>query len=231
MADLPVSRVELSGCKFKYTCVDIFGTMVTKARYRGGRREKRYGVLFTCLQTRAVHIQLAYSQSTDSFLKAFSRFISRRSKPLQMFSDCGTNFVGAAKELQDTIRRWTKDPKFRRDLIDEGVVWNFNQPLAPHMGGVWESLVNLAKRAVFATMKGAELTDEELVTVLTECEGMLNNLPLTYITNDSEDLDPLTPAHFLNNKCTKLLSEDDTEFSHTCLKKRWLYCQKVLNQM
>ena len=127
-----------------------------------------------------------------------------------MFSDCGTNFVGAAKELQDTIRRWNKDPKFRRDLIDEGIVWNFNPPLAPHMGGVWESVVKLAKRAVFATTKGVELTDEELVTVHTECEGMLNNRPSTYITNDLEDLEPLTPAHFLNNKCTKLLSEDGT---------------------
>ena len=92
------------------------------------------------------------------------------------------------------------------------------------MGGVWKSLAKLAKRALFTTTKGAELTDKELATVLTECEGMLDNRLLTYVNSDPEDLEPLTPAHFLNNKSTNFLSEDGTEFSHTCLKKRWLYC-------
>ena len=79
------------------------------------------------------------------------------------------------------------------------------------MGGVWESLVKLAKRAMIATTKGAELTDEELMTVLTECEAMLNNRPLTYISNDPNDMEPLTPAHFLNNQCTTLILQHDLE--------------------
>ena len=99
MADLPVARVEGNSYTLKYTGVDLSRPMATKAGYRGGQREKRYVVLFTCLQTRAVHKKLAYSQTTNSFLKAFKRYISRRSKPTQIFSDCGTNFVGAAKEL------------------------------------------------------------------------------------------------------------------------------------
>eukprot|EP00795_Rhopilema_esculentum_P014094 gene14094-5082_t len=76
---------------------------------------------------------------------------------------------------------------------------------AQHMGGILESLVKLAKREMIAITKGAELTDEELMTVLTECKAMLNNRPLTYINNDPNDIEPLTPAHFLNSRCTTLI--------------------------
>ena len=79
MANLPASRVEGCESTFKFTGVDLYGPIFTKARYRRGRREKIYGVLFTCLQTRAIHTELAYSQSTDDFLKAFTKFIARRS--------------------------------------------------------------------------------------------------------------------------------------------------------
>ena len=170
MADLPASRVEGYEGTFKFTGVDLFGPIITKARYRGGQREKRYGVLFNCLQTRAIHIELAYSQSTDDFFEA------------------------------------------------------------PHIGGVWESLVKLAKRAVTAATKGAELTDEELMTVPTECEAMLNNRPLTYISNDPNDLEPLTPAPFLNNKPTTFMLQHELKSEHNSWKKRWLHCQNVVNR-
>ena len=231
MADLPTSRVEACGSTFKFTGVDLFGPIITKARYRGGRREKRYGVLFTCLQTRAIHIELAYSQSTDDFMKAFKRFIARRSKPLQIFSDCGTNFVGAKRELQDIMNKWVKSQRLHNRLTDENIKWIFNPPAAPHMGDVWESLVKLAKRAMTAATRGAELTDEELMTVLTECKAMLNNRPLTYISNDPDDIEPLTPAHFLNNKTTTLILQHNLENQYASWKKRWLHCQNVVNRI
>lgn len=127
------------------------------------------------------------------------------------------------------MNKWTKDPKLHKRLTDENIKWIFNPPAAPHMGGVWESLVKLAKRAMIATTKGAELKDEELLTVLTECEVMLNNRPLMYISNDPNDIEPLTPAHILNNKCITLIPQHDLESQHMSLKKRWLYCQNVVN--
>ena len=99
MADLLASRVEGCECTLKFTGVDLFGPIITKARYRGGRREKRYDILVTCLQTRAIHIELAYSHSKVDFLKAFTRFIARSSNPLKIFSGCGINFIGAVREL------------------------------------------------------------------------------------------------------------------------------------
>ena len=105
MADLPASRVDFPNPPFTFTGVDYFGPITTKSGYRGGRREKRYGVIFTCLLTRAVHLDISQSLSTDDFLKAFSRFVARRSKPKRMFSDQGTNFIGAEREMRGVSAR------------------------------------------------------------------------------------------------------------------------------
>ena len=69
-------------------------------------------------------------------------------------------------------------------------IWSFNPPFAPHMGGAWESMVELAKRAITATTNGAQLTDEELITFAAECEAMLNNRPLTYVGSEPDNLQP-----------------------------------------
>ena len=148
---------------------------------------------------------------------------------MQMFSDCSTNFVGAKRELQDIMKKWTKSPKLHDRLTDENIKWIFNPPAAPHMGSVWESLVKLAKRAVTAVTKGADLTDEELMTVFAESEAMLNKRPLTYISNDPNDIEPLTPAHSLNNKPITLILQHELENQHNSWKKRWLHCQNVIN--
>eukprot|EP00112_Aurelia_sp_Birch-Aquarium-sp1_P005909 Seg1666.1 transcript_id=Seg1666.1/GoldUCD/mRNA.D3Y31 product="hypothetical protein" protein_id=Seg1666.1/GoldUCD/D3Y31 len=84
---------------------------------------------------------------------------------------------------------------------------------------------------MIATTKGAKLTDEQLMTVLTKCEAMLNNRRLTYISNDPNDVEPLTSAHFLNNKCTTFILWYDLGIQHGSLKKRWLHCQNVVNQI
>ena len=154
--------------------------MVTNTSYQGSCRNKRYGVAFTWLQTRAVHIELALSLSTVDFLNAASRFVSRRSRPKSMFSDCGTNFVGANSELKGLITELVSDDnltrkQWTRDRMD------IQSPLAPHMGGIWESMVKLTRRAIQAAINSTLLTDKELPTVLSECESMLNNRPLAYI--------------------------------------------------
>ena len=121
MADLPASRVDFPNPPFTFTGVDYFGPITTKAGYRGGRREKRYGVVFTCLQTRAVHLEISQSLSTDDFLKVFSRFVSRRSKPKKMFSDQGTNFVGAERETREIVRDLCHDRSLKEKLQQEGL--------------------------------------------------------------------------------------------------------------
>ena len=95
MASLPKDRM----CEeppFTYCSVDLFGPFIVKE----GRKElKRYGTLFTCLSSRAIHIEVANSLSTDCFLMCLRKFIGQRGNVRLIRSDNGINFVGASAEL------------------------------------------------------------------------------------------------------------------------------------
>ena len=101
MSDLPKERVEASKPPFTFVGVDYFGPFNVK--YRRGT-VKRYGCLFTCLVTRAVHVEITHSLDSDGFIMALHRFMARRGKPVKIVSDNGTNFVGAEKELSDEVK-------------------------------------------------------------------------------------------------------------------------------
>ena len=96
---------------------------------------KQYGCLFTCLATRAVHIEVAHSLTTSSFINFLSRFMAKRGKPEVVRSDNGTNFAGADRELREAVKELDSDT-LRRQLLDKEIKWVFNSPQASHMGGV-----------------------------------------------------------------------------------------------
>ena len=100
MADLPLSCTLPDHPPFTYVGVDYFGPIETK---RGRVMVKKYGVVFTCFVSRAVHLELAHSLDTDSCIDALRRFMCRRGQVKEMFSDNGTNFMGAERELRDSL--------------------------------------------------------------------------------------------------------------------------------
>ena len=116
----------------------------------GRRREKRYRVLFTCLNVRGVHLEIAASLTTDSMIMALRRLMARRGKPKRIYSDNGTNFVGAKRELREVLE---DQDVIQQQLATDRIEWHFIPPGSPHMGGFWERLVGSAKRALEATMK------------------------------------------------------------------------------
>ena len=195
MAPLPDIRLNMPMRAFAHTSVDYGGPFIT-IQGRGKRREKRYLCLFTCLASRAVHLEMAFGLDTDSFLCAFSRFTNRRGLPIKMLSDRGTNFVGADKELKELISTMDTTKIISR-TADKGVTWQFNPPLAPHWGGVHEVMIKAAKRAIYAILRGADVNDEELMTAFSGAESLINSRPLTYQTSHPADIVPLTPNHFL----------------------------------
>ena len=133
MADLPQDRLTPAP-PFTYVGIDYFGPYFVK---QGRKEYKRYGALFTCLVSRAVHIEIAHSLETDSFLNALRHFIARRGPVHELRCDNDTNFVGAKAELRKAIEEMDHDEiteKLRQQQID----WKFNPPTARHMGGVWE---------------------------------------------------------------------------------------------
>ena len=131
MAGLPSDRVQVAPALSKVG-VDFFYPLKVKHLRK---QEKRYGRLFTCLLTRGVHLEVAHSLSTDSFIMCLRRFIARRRKPTAIYSDNGTNFVGANRELQECPAEWNQD-RIASTLSQEGIQWVFNPPAAPHMRGV-----------------------------------------------------------------------------------------------
>ena len=128
------------------TGIDYFGPILV-SRGRAKFREKRYGVVFTCLASRALHLEVAHSLSTDSFIDALRRFFPRRGKVSHYYPDNGTNLVGGCRELREAIDHWNSD-SLNIFMLLEKITWNFNPPSASHRGGVWERGIRIVRRAI-----------------------------------------------------------------------------------
>jgi hypothetical protein len=201
MADLPEDRLEPSP-PFTFSAVDYFGPFLVKE----GRKEmKRWGVLFTCMASRAIHIETANSLDTDSFLNAYHRFVCRRGPVRKLRSDRGSNFIGGKNELDAALDEM-KHTKISPELLKENCDWvafEMNVPHASHMGGVWERKIGCARKVITALLVqyGDQLDDELLRTLLTEVELIVNSRPLTFLDTESpESMQPLTPNQLLTLK-------------------------------
>ena len=226
MASLPYDRLSVAP-PFSKVGVDFFGPLKVKHLRK---QEKRYGCLFTCLVTRAVHLEVAFSLSTDSFIMCLRRFMARRGKPTVIYSDNGTNFVGANNELRECIDDWNQH-KIGSVLSQEGIQWVFNPPAAPHMGGVWERLVRSCKKALNVVLQNQVLTDEVLQTAFAEVEWVVNSRPLTQVTSDLDDLEALTPNHFLIGRGSLNLPPGIFVDKEISSRKRWRQAQVVANHI
>ena len=169
MADLPEERL-VASTVFSNVGVDYFGPLTVKI---GGRNEKRWCCLFTCLSVRAVHREILPKLDTDSCLNAILRFIARRGKPVKIISDNGTNFVGAEKELAEYIAAWNNE-QIEEHLIQQGIRWKFNPPAAPLFGGVWERLVRSCKKSMYAVLGNRSITEDVLSITMCLVEQTLN---------------------------------------------------------
>ena len=156
MSDLPEDRVTPGDPVFTHVGVDYFGPFVVKV---GRILEKHYGVIFSCMTVRAVRIEVANSLSTDSFIHALRRFISRRGPVRTMRSDNGTNFVGAERELREEMEKMNHDAVHGAILL-RGIDWSFNPPGASNFGGSWECQIRSIRKILGAILSQQCLDDE-----------------------------------------------------------------------
>ncbi|KAL0149811.1 hypothetical protein M9458_054859 [Cirrhinus mrigala] len=224
MADLPPARLRLLKPLFYSTGMDCFGPFQIKI---GRRCEKRWGIIFKCLTTRSVHLDLLTSIDTDSFLMALRRFVARRGTPAELYSDHGTNFHGGQRELQETFLSLT--PQIQLHLAKQKISFHFNPPGAPHFGGAWEREIKSVKTALRVTVSSQVVTEEVLQTVLIEVEGVLNSKPLGYISSNVADLDPVTPNYLLMGRPDSSLPFVVYPATELMGRRRWRQSQVLIS--
>ncbi len=230
MSDLPEDRM-IAAAPFTYCAVDYFGPFMIRIKRSD---VPRYGVLFTCLASRAIHLEVAESLDTDAFINALRRLIAIRGPIRLLRSDRGTNFVGAMNEQTRELEAM-KNEKLRQFLLHHGadIEFRMNFPSSSHMGGVWERQIRTV-RSVLTPMlarSGSQLDDDSLRTLFYEVMNIVNNRPLTTDTlSDESSPAPLTPNHLLTSK-TSIVLPPPTDFQEADMysRKRWRRVQYMLN--
>lgn len=206
MSDLPVERLQPSA-PFTFCGVDCFGPFFVKERRS---QVKRWGIIFTCLSSRAVHLETVNAMSTDAFLNAYRRFVCRRGPVQRLYCDNGTNFVGGQSALKVALGEMDQQ-KIKTTLLRDSCDWidfTFNPPHASHMGGVWERLIRCARSALTSLLmkNGEQLDDELLRTLMCEAEDIINSRPISVADmSPTNQLEPLSPSFLLTQKCRVVL--------------------------
>ena len=228
MASLPVDRLEPSP-PFTHCGLDCFGPFLVK---EGRKEHKRYGLIFTCLASRAVHLELLDDLSTDAFLNGLRCLIAIRGKVRTIRCDQGTNFIGAKNELQSNFAQLNQD-RIASKMLDMGCEFKVNPPSASHMGGVWERQIRTVRSVLTGLLQqetATRLDTSSLRTVLYEVMAIVNSRPLTVEQLDGTDGPlPLTPNHLLTMKSGIIVPPPPGRFEKTdlYLSKRWRRVQYV----
>lgn len=223
MASLPPDRTMLSR-PFHNTGVDFAGPFPIKNfTGRACLISKGYVCIFVCFATKAVHLEVASDLSTQAFMAALSRFIGRRGCPSKIYSDNGTNFVGAADMIRKDRLAFMKNLQIGtlQQNINHNLEWSFIPPGAPHMGGLWEAGVKSFKTHLKKFIPNMNFTFEEFSTILTRIESCLNSRPLNSATDDPNDLSPLTPGHFIIGAPMLAPAEPNLADEDITLANRW----------
>ncbi len=234
MADLPEERLETPP-PFTNVGFDVFGpwTIQTKKLRGGALNSKRWGLVFTCLNCRAIHIEVLESMDTNSFICALRRFFAIRGPPALLRCDRGTNFIGAKSELDDALNSMNQEA-INNYITNQNCEWQFNPPRASHFGGVWERQIGTIRRVLdgmFSSLGSCQLTHELLITLMAEVTGIVNSRPIAAISADPEQPQPLSPNSLLTMKTRPLLSPPGVFLSQDLYSRRhWRRAQYLADQ-
>ena len=222
MGNLPADRLRAQR-PFLTSGVDFCGPFQTSYRIRGKPPYKTYIAIFVCFASKACHLELVSELSTNAFLSCIKRFIARRGVPKRIYCDNATNFVGADRKLKQFRDEFLKT--HQNDLITfcnmSGFEFSFIPPRAPHFGGLWEAAVKSTKQLLVKNVSEANLTFEELNTVVTEVEAILNSRPMCANSDDPNDGEALTPAHLLIGSSLMTVPDEPLNSNNFSYLNRW----------
>ncbi|XP_029171256.1 uncharacterized protein LOC114940687 [Nylanderia fulva] len=232
MGDLPEPRVNCVPRAFINSGVDYVGPIALRTNPgRGHKSHKAYIALFICLTTKAIHLELVSDYSSATFRAAYHRFILRRGLPKHMYSDNGTTFRGAEREMSEAYSQVIREPNFLNRLSSDNTSWHFLPPAAPHFGGLWEAAVKSVKYHLTRCVGNHTLTYEELTTVLCRIEACLNSRPIAASSDNLDDYTALTPGHFLIGTPLIALPEPNVLELNEQQLSRWQLTQRIACDM
>jgi hypothetical protein len=223
MGDLPEARVKLT-TPFVNTAVDYTGFyLIRKSSARRSTLTKGYVVVFKCMCTGAIHLDIASDLSSQTFIAVLDRFVSRRGPCSQIFTDNATCFQGADKTLKKLLL--DMEPSVKQYCANKMIKWNFTTPRSPSAGGIYESGIKLMKHHLKRIITRS-YTYEQFYTILCKIEAVLNSRPITPMSNDPEDFRTLTPGHFLIGRPLTSLPQEN-HHSNQNLTAHWKGLQQI----
>lgn len=228
MSDLPADRVTAAR-PFSNVSTDFAGPYLVKASLlRNAKSVKAYLCIFVCSASKAVHIEVVSSLSAESFIACLTRFVSRRGLPTLIRSDRGTNFVGARSHLKE-VNQFLLANEFilKEEFRSQNIRWQLQPAATPHQGGLHEAAVRSSKKLLRREIGETILTFEELSTIVTKVEAILNSRPLVPMSEDPSDLEVLTPGHFLIGQPLVALPEPNWKDINMSRLSRYQLIQKM----
>ena len=231
MGQLPPERVT-PDIVFSRVGIDYAGPILTKlGAVRRPTIVKSYIAVFVSLTVKAVHLEVVSDLSTDAFIACLRRFAARRGKPDIIWSDHGSNFVGAKRQLSE-LHKFLNEEKTKETVAcfcnSQGIDWSFIPEHAPHFGGLWEAAVKSTKRHLSRVVGNVKLTFEELATVLSQIEACLNSRPLISLPSDDDNIQVLTPGHFLIGRPLESIPDPPSSYRAVSILRRWELCQSLV---
>ncbi|XP_063991157.1 uncharacterized protein LOC135169789 [Diachasmimorpha longicaudata] len=230
MGNLPSARVTESR-PFTNVGIDYCGPFFVKEKkFRNRGRVKVYVAVFTCLAIKAAHLEVVSDLTTEAFLAALRRFIARRGCCRKIYSDNGTNFVGANNELRaiyEHLQSADLQNAVQSMLTNRQIHWHFIPPQSPHFGGLWEAAVKSFKHHFYRIVTDELLTFEQFNTLTIEIEAVLNSRPMMPMSSDPNDLMALTPGHFLIGESLTCPRDHDFTDTPSSRLSSWQHIQKL----
>jgi hypothetical protein len=183
------------------------------------------------MATRAIHLEVVEDMTSSSFINALRRFTALRGPVVELRSDRGTNFVGAAAELKlDTLVQ--ENSPVMQYLRKSGIRWTFNPPHGSHMGGAWERLIGIVRKVLDALLLDAKqktLTHEVLCTFMAEVSAIVNSRPIVPVSHDPDSPLVLTPAMLLTSKHGQEHAPFDGKDMKETYQAQWKHVQVLSN--
>lgn len=231
MGELPKVRVTPARA-FLHSGIDFAGPYdVLMSKGRGAKTNKAYIAIFVCMSTKAIHLELVGDLTSEAFIGAFRRFVARRGRCSDLWSDQGRTFIGANKALAEAFKEANLEfgDYISNLLAHDGTQWHFIPAYSPNFGGLWESGVKSMKYHLRRIMD-THLTFEEMTTILCQVEACLNSRPLCPLDgSDVENCNVLTPGHFLIGESLITIPSPSLKDTTQSSLSRWQHCQKLLS--